>query len=517
MKRVGLALLLVFPVLALLLFGLWLFPRDDLPTPPAGLAPGSFTGQDCWFSDALFARSDCAWLAPRDQDATASTALPVVRLRHSLWRPSRRATIYLSGGPGGPTYLDHFGIMMWRDWAGRMGLDHDLVLYDQRGTGHAQPALGCDPLQDVTRLLLDRELDVDAQWAEVEPVLLACASHVAEADRARGLYSTATAAQDLRELIDALRMTWGYEDIAVYGVSYGSRLAVEALADSPPAVARVVLDSYYPAAVDLTLAFAESFARQIEAFEHDCRQRRGCTLDTEPLRALLARALARADGQPRRILAEDWYSGDQQPIRVDPPTLMSMVEYALYADHDADSLPQRLREMLGDEIGEAWQTLASEWLVAELDPDFSVLAHVLIECRDNAPRTQAQEHEALAAHPDWFAALRSPTRSFQLCDLLGVPPAPLPRRILDLPTLLVAAEFDPRTPAEFALQETRGYPRLSTLLLPIAGHSVVDFDDCAARVTGRFLNSGKPPAAGECGAKPAGEAMPEAVASPGSP
>lgn len=518
--RTGLAIgiaaaivLCVFAVLGLTIWLAWhLLLHDEIPQPPARVAGKSFVEVPCWFSDGLLKRSDCAWLFPSLQDDGAQTALPVIRLLAQLRKPSRRATVYLSGGPGGNSYLYSEGVGFWREWMQRLQLDHDLLIYDQRGTGYALPALPCEKVDSISRSLLDSGLDVDAQWAAVEPAMIECAAQVHADDRQRGLYSTATAAQDLRELVQALRQHWGYDDVVIYGVSYGTRLAVEALAEPLPGVAGLVLDSYYPAGVDLTLAFPASFALQVEGFDASCRSKDDCSLGEDSLRSLLAQALQSAAREPQRIMAEDYFGGETLAVLVDAPTLMSIVEHALYADLGADELPARLREFVAGELGEAWYELGSDWLTAMFDPEFSLLAHLMIECRDNAPSSIELELATLAPHPDWAEALRSPANSFALCERMGVPRQPLTQRTPDIPTLLIAAEFDPRTPADIALREARAFPQLSTLVLPIAGHSVVDFDECAALAAGAFLNRGALPAADQCGAAAAIKVMLEPAA-----
>jgi pimeloyl-ACP methyl ester carboxylesterase len=61
---------------------------------------------------------------------------------------------------------------------------------------------------------------------------------------------------------------------------------------------------------------------------------------------------------------------------------------------------------------------------------------------------------------------------------------------LELPTLLLAAQFDPRTPASLALPAAKAFPHLHVLSLPITGHPVVEYDACASRAAGAFLNDG---------------------------
>jgi pimeloyl-ACP methyl ester carboxylesterase len=445
---------------------------------------------DCWFGERWFRRATCAWFVPGAIASGEDVMLPVARLQRNLWSPSQRVTIVLNGGPGGSTRFGVDSMRMWREWIDWLGLDHDLVLYDQRGTGLAQPQLNCPGLIEQYRSLLDSGLDVDAQWASVEPLLKRCAEDVPLADRAVGTYSTRASAEDLRRLIEAVRLQWGYRDVAVYGVSYGTRLAVEALAEGQPDVSRVVLDSYYPAGTDPYLAFPDSFAGILAGMEAHCRRQANCPIPEDGLRALLSSVLEQVEREPQWIVAENDRNGATLNVLVDAPVLFTLVEHMLYASFGARELTLRLLEIRDGRPGADWQEIVSNWIEGLSDPGFSDLAHVLYECRDNPQGTAQDEMAVLARHSDWTNALRRARDSFSFCDRTGVPAQPLQEKSIDLPTLLLAAEFDPRTPAALALAAVRGFGDLRVIKLPISGHSVVDVHHCAARAAGAFLNNG---------------------------
>ena len=408
---------------------------------------GRFTRSvSCWFGDGWLERSECAWLYP-SQQGEAMTALPVVILRSGLLTRSETATVYLSGGPGGSSYLYEEAMPWWRDWMQqRMGLDHDLVLYDQRGTGYATPRLDCPEYDAAARRLILEGASIDVQWKETVPLLEACAAEVPQAERREGLYSTATAAQDLRELVRALREEFGYREVHVYGVSYGTRLAQVALAEPLEGVGRIVLDGFYPAGLELIGRFADDYAKVLAAAQTQCEAQAGC--EGASLRSLLAEALQRLAAQP--------------------------VQIALPAFEDAAA-----------EVGAQPETLE--------DPEFSTLSMALIECRDNPPLRREAVAAAIKAHPDWAALMHTPDIAFEQCGRLGVRPQPLRSSVIRQPTLLLAAEFDPRTPTVPALEQAQGFTQLQTLVLPRSGHSMTDLDDCAAAAAGAFLNTGAAP------------------------
>lgn len=474
--------------------------RYDIETARLEAAPetGRFTRSvSCWFGDGWLERSECAWLYPSTQ-GQAMTALPLVILRRGLFTRADTATVYLSGGPGGSSYLYEEAMPWWRDWMQqRMGLDHDLVLYDQRGSGYATPRLACPEYDARSRQLILEGASIDTQWEETVPLLEACAAAVPESERREGLYSTSTAAQDLRELVRALREEFGYREVHLYGVSYGTRLAQVALAEPVEGVGRVVLDGFYPAGLELIGRFADDYAQLLAAAQTQCEGQGGCA--GASLRSLLAQALERLSAQPVELAlpafeeAAATVGAQPETLRLTPENLFALVEAQLTFGLPVIELHALLQQAARGVFDARWEELAADWVYTLDDPEFSTLALMLIECRDNPPLRRETVAAAIEAHPDWAALLYTPEIAFEQCGRLGVRPQPLRPSGIRQPTLLLAAEFDPRTPTVPALEQAQGFTQVQTLVLPRSGHSMTDLDDCAAAAAGAFLNRGAAP------------------------
>ena len=103
---------------------------------------------------------------------------------------------------------------------------YTLVAYDDRGTGESG-LLDCPAVQ--------LALTADQQRAAAA----ACAGTIGPT---RAFYSTAEHAEDL----DAVRQALGFDKIALYGVSYGTKLAMAYALAHPSHVERLLLDSVLP-------------------------------------------------------------------------------------------------------------------------------------------------------------------------------------------------------------------------------------------------------------------------------
>ena len=140
---------------------------------------------------------------------------------------NRGVVFLLAGGPGqGSAHV--FGLGNTAEVALNHFLfpGYTLVAYDDRGTGDSG-LLDCPALQ--TASTADTERAAAA----------ACATSIGVP---RDFYSTATHAEDL----EAVRQSLGFNKIALYGVSYGTKLAMAYALAHPDHVERLLLDSVLP-------------------------------------------------------------------------------------------------------------------------------------------------------------------------------------------------------------------------------------------------------------------------------
>ncbi len=163
--------------------------------------------------------ADCAALrVPLDRSGTTPGT---VRLRVARYTPpSRRPTLlYLSGGPGGAGVEEFSDVLIE---VGALSGRFDLISYDQRGTGDSG-LLRCRALERDDRLR----------------------STAAAADCARRLgarrayYTTRESVED----VEAVRQALGVGKLTLFGISYGTKLALAYARAHPDHVARIALDS----------------------------------------------------------------------------------------------------------------------------------------------------------------------------------------------------------------------------------------------------------------------------------
>jgi len=138
--------------------------------------------------------------------------------------PTHTAVIGLAGGPGQAALPLAAG--MAKEMAPALG-SRDLLVLDQRGTGSSSP-LACPALEGSAEA-----------FGAIGQAFERCALQIGPA---RGSYTTQESVAD----IEAIRQAAGYEKLVLFGVSYGTKVALEYAERHPQNVESLVLDSVVP-------------------------------------------------------------------------------------------------------------------------------------------------------------------------------------------------------------------------------------------------------------------------------
>src|SRR5215212_10853938 len=181
-------------------------------------------------------------------------------LKSTAAQPMPDPVVFLAGGPGSSPLTS--GEIWARFFAG-LRQERDIVFFDQRGTRLSSP-LRCEAYTKLMALVLPPDEDDSAGTpappdypAELTnpddllqkarelygPSADACARQLTEKGVDLSQYTTAASANDAVALVKAL----GYDQYNLYGISYGTRLALEVMRNHPESGLRsVVLDSTVP-------------------------------------------------------------------------------------------------------------------------------------------------------------------------------------------------------------------------------------------------------------------------------
>ncbi|MEL7199610.1 MAG: alpha/beta fold hydrolase [Pseudomonadota bacterium] len=167
----------------------------------------------------------------RSDPASGTTKLTYVRFPATTDTPGS-PIVYLSGGPGGSGIGTATGPRFPLFMAMRQ--HGDVIAFDQRGTGQSQQPERCT--SSVTIGEMERISDAEHAMRYRLAVRECAALWTEQGVDLRG-FNTAESAQDLSDLREHL----GAEQISLWSISYGSHLALSALAAIPDELDRVIM------------------------------------------------------------------------------------------------------------------------------------------------------------------------------------------------------------------------------------------------------------------------------------
>lgn len=450
--------------------------------------PG-FHERDCWFYEERYKTARCGIftvLENRQDPESRTIRLPVVILGALDRREPKEPILYLTGGPGGHAYLgESVFIKGWREEQELFPPGHDLVILGQRGTGLYAADFDCEEFQDPAVAFGAHppgRAPPDLQTVTVAAAR-ACAERLSDEGVDLSAYNSRESAADIAELRRAL----GIEEWSLYGVSYGTRLALSALRYHPEGIRAVVLDSVYPPEASNLTDLVTFYRQALERVFAACAEDAGCTRQYGDLAENYARAAARLRAKPVPFELRQILPGSDLEVSIDDRLLDWLLFDALYAKETRELIPVTLREAAGED-NTVLLTRVQEFLEREV-PDSSAvyLSHV---CHDETPFESPAAVAAAIERAGPQAHLIRETWDSFLCDIWPAGRAdPVENTAVEsgVPTLLLAGAYDPITRASLAEAAAAHLANGYVFELARAGHGVLYESPCAKRLTAAFL------------------------------
>jgi pimeloyl-ACP methyl ester carboxylesterase len=391
----------------------------------------------------------------------------------ALNRRSHAAPLFLlAGGPGqaaSDLYVSYAGAFA------RVNRNHDIVLLDQRGTGRSEP-LFCDYPED---------------WRETRDELpalrqatLACLARYG--DRVR-YYTSSVAALDLEQVRRAL----GYEQIDLYGASYGTRMAELYLRRHPGVVQAVVLDgvTYPEQAIGPETPLDGEHA--LDLILGRCQDSPPCAAAYPDLRGDFGALRAKFGPGSASLTLPDPSTGEPLELEFNRGVLASALRLLSYSATQASLLPPLIHQASAGRLA----ALAAQTVMVarEIRGQLASGMQNSVVCSEDVPFfgvIDRQRLEATYQGTDQLDALA------EICKLWPKGPvdadlhAPLQS---DVPSLLLSGEADPVTPPANAERLARGLAHHRLLVLRGEGHGQLA-TGCVPRLVAAFLDARDPQA-----------------------
>jgi len=432
----------------LLALALPAFSSDNFTIEPASFKPSS--------ADAVAAET-CTLVVPESRRSKSDRTihLKMVRFRSTSKRPGP-PIVYLAGGPGGSGIDAARGarfplFMALREFG-------DVIALDQRGTGMSEPDMRCTE----SYLLPFTEA---AGPSKASAILASGEKKCFDRLRAKGIdpaaYNTLESADDLDDLREAL----GVEKITLWGISYGTHLALAALRAHGDHIDRAILAGIEP--LDHTLKLPNDQQVLLEEIARRAKTDKTIAKSVPDLTAAITRTIDRLRKEPATVTLVHPVTGQAVPVTVGAFDLQAILAGMLEGPDQFAAMPDFIARLEGGD----WTALALQAARSRMGNLPSAMS-VAMDC-------------ASGASSDWSARIAAESKETLLgdainfpfpgiCAGLGIPDLGDDYRKpvhSNVPVLLMMGTLDGRTPPRNAETILPGLPNAQRIVIQGAGHS----------------------------------------------
>lgn len=447
--------------------------------------PEAFEAAPCGFWIPQHERATCGYvLVPESYSQPESRTIKLfTAVFHAVAEePAPDPVIYITGGPGEAAFEEDGGAGWW--WFSEpFRRQRDFVVFDQRGVGRSRPSLDCPELDAVAAqarvaprsTALIRAAEVDATRA--------CRHRLRGAGIDLDAYSTAEIAQDVITLASALEA----ERVNLMAISYGTRVALTALRQSPRSLRSLVLDSPYPPGVYDLAERPRLIARVYRQLYQDCSFDLLCAAAFPDLEQRFLRTVDALHARPAVLPAPD--GGPQAQVTLTADMFVASLSSAFLSLEDIRLLPAVISAADEGSFDSVRQWVAPQVFAS---PTLSEGMRLSVECRENVPfsdhvvvakrlRDYAPYGGSSATEPEWT-----------LCEQwdVGQVPASFHDPVAGtVPTLLLTGTYDPIAPPEWSYRQATTLSRATVLEFVNATHGVTTDVACAEDAAVAFLDN----------------------------
>ena len=382
---------------------------------------------------------------------------------------------YFAGGPGSAATDDARG---FAPQFAKIREHRDLVFVDQRGTGKSHP-LDCkfynpDDPQSYLGYFFPLE-DVRKCRAELE----------SKADLT--LYTTTIAMDD----IDEVRTALGYEQINLFGGSYGTRAVLTYLKRYPKRVRTAMLQGVAPTNQHMPEDFPVVMERALNGVLAECAADEACNKAFPNLKEETKSVLAQLLKGPVEVEVEKPNSRDRVKVKLSRDLAAEAIRYMLYSPVPATRVPVTLHLAAQGNFVPLAQTAL--WYRLNLVGTGSNGMYLSVTCAEDLPWVKKEDAERFAANT--FLGDYRFRQQQEACALW--PRAKLERGYadptkVDVPVLILTGEWDPVTPPSHGELTSKTLPNSLHVVVPQGAHGLGGLvgTDCILRLMTEFVARG---------------------------
>ncbi|MEA3337203.1 MAG: alpha/beta fold hydrolase [Chloroflexota bacterium] len=420
----------------------------------------------------------------RPEDSTVQLAVAI--FKSSSDNPEPDPLVLLHGGPGEKTIRSAANVLIL---LGEFRENRDVVVFDQRGVGESRPALECPEFIEGLYDNLD-ELDPETGLRTIYDSFLACRDRMVAEGVNLAAYNTTENAADVEDIRKAL----GYEEINLYGGSYGSLLAQAVLRDHPDHIRSVVIGAALPTERSFFVHVPTTAVNATLRLLEQCETDDACNAAYPDLKQVLFDTVEQLNAEPVKVALTDPSDGSVHDAWLTGDGVFGNLVTFLYVTDIIPALPQAIYDVAGGDY-ELMNRLSSKKMLL-----FDMLSRGVMfstMCAEDLIGVTPEQYLAIRAQmPGPLAGMADPEdiveySFFGICEAWPVPEADPSVKLpvaSHVPVLILEGALDPVTPLEYAQEVAEHLKNNYVYEFPGIGHNVIVASRCARQLSLDFMN-----------------------------
>jgi pimeloyl-ACP methyl ester carboxylesterase len=450
---------------------------------PMDLPPGAVEGKhiSCGYVAVPEARVKFGGDGPSSHTIRLATAVI-----HSAGNaPAPDPLVMLAGGPG-DSALTSFVRLLANPGMEGLWAERDIVLVEQRGTRYSTPFLKCDEMFELKLDLLDENLVDEEEDARKIDAWTACRERFAKSGVDLSAYNSVENAADIVAVADAL----GYDQVNLYGGSYGSLLAQHIMRDYPERVRSAILDAVSPLRHEPNMLYkAHATDRALRLLFTRCREDTACNEAYPDLEQVYFDLVDRLNVDPATLQLQNPDTGEVFDLLLSGDRLLAQTRDLLYVTAILPDLPGAIYDMAAGDF--SLLALIQSQFMFQLNLADGMYNSVV--CTELADFTEADMADAEGLYPGLAAVVEDLIDEVMLqpcqvwaVDHLGDQVAePVTG---DMPALFLSGKFDPTVPPHLSEVAAEKLTNAYIYTFPGVGHSLLGSSPCAHAMMLAFLD-----------------------------
>ncbi|MCP2311730.1 alpha/beta fold hydrolase [Kitasatospora paracochleata] len=401
-------------------------------------------------------------------------------------RPARDPIVWFAGGPGDDA-VSEIPLAL----GGGLNRDRDVIFMSQRGTYSADPALTCPNIDQFNADALGLVYGAPSTGRLHVEATRACRDRLASRGVDLSAYNSTESAADYADL----RVALGIRQWNVFGISYGTDLALLYQRLHPEGLRSVGIDGILPPSLAGGAVTWKAAREGFDGIFTACAEQPACNDRYPDLKSTFERLVSELEARP--VTTTVTVPDHAEPVKVvlDGGVLVS---WLTFASHLAAGVPRSIDELAHGNP----QRIAEQWAGGKLSPQaFGRLSHGLaygVFCSEWTPFESEADviragREAFPSFPESVLA-NAPGLAFlhEDCRAWDVPAAPRSVRKVtrsDIPTLVLSGGFDSQTAPSSGPYAARTLSRSTEVTVPYVAHVVFADSPCAQSITTSFFDT----------------------------